>query len=176
MFPLSPPTDSLYKFISLFGLAIFILASYKSGKAFEALTRNRVDIEIVKKDIRVAIAQHYAATDTTGETLTMTAIKQLPDDATAILKEIESAPLPLRSRLTFDGEIKKLKAERESLNTRIIEYMITLVSGVILITLGFILWYKRDQLLKDSILKADLEKKITKHKEEMMIPKIPVSV
>lgn len=179
MFPLSPPTDSLYKFISLFGLAIFIMASYKSGKAFEKISNNRVDIETVKKDVRVAIAHHYIndgkhVTDTLGEALTTALVKQLPDDPDAIISEIATAPLPLKTRVAFDGEIKKLKAQRQSLNISIIEYMATLATGILLMVLGFILWYKRDQVLKDRLLKAELEKKIQKHKEEMIVPRIPV--
>jgi hypothetical protein len=179
MFPLSPPTDSLYKFISLFGLAIFILASYKSGKAFEKISNNRVAIETVKKDIRLTIAHHDInshthAGDTLGEAVAIAMIKQLPDDADAILHEIESLRLPLKTRLSFDGEIRKLKTQRESLNISIIEYMATLATGILLMVLGFILWYKRDQVLKDRLLKAELEKKIHRHKEEMMVPGIPV--
>jgi hypothetical protein len=171
MFPLSAPTDSLYKFISLFGLAIFILASYKSGKAFEASSVNKVQAEALKKEIRLAMA--HGTADSTG-TITIVPVEQLPDDLDAILQRITASGLPLGAKLEFEGEIKKLKAQKDGLGIRIIEYIATLVAGVILIALGFILWYKRDQLLKDRLLKVDLEKKMIKHKEEMMMPRIPV--
>jgi hypothetical protein len=176
MLPVSPPTDSLYKFISLFGLAILILASYKSGKTFEALSANRVAMEGIKKDIRVEMAGHYtqADSDSAGVATATTAIRQLPDDVDAVLKEIAAAPLSLKAKMVFDGEVKKLKAERHSLDLRIAEYIVTLMAGIMLVVIGFMLWYKRDQLLKDRLLKAELERKTVKHTEEFVVSKIPV--
>ena len=40
---ISPPTDNLYKFIALFGLAIFLFSLYKSGDAFEAVTKSKLE-------------------------------------------------------------------------------------------------------------------------------------
>jgi hypothetical protein len=176
MLPLSPPTDSLYKFISLFGLAILILASYKSGKTFEALSANRVAMEGIKKDIRVEMAGHYIQADSGSvEVATATtAIRQLPDDADAVLKEVAALPLSLKAKMVFDGEVKKLKAERNSLDIRITEYIVTLMAGIMLVVTGFMLWYKRDQLFKDRLLKAELERKTVKHTEEFIGKKMPV--
>lgn len=176
MLPVSPPTDSLYKFVALFGLAILILASYKSGKTFEALSVNRVAMEGIKKDIRVEMAGYYtqAYSDSPGALMATTAIKQLPDDIDAVLKEITIAPLSLNAKMIYDGEVRKLKAERSSLDIRITEYIVTLMAGILLVVTGFMLWYKRDQLLKDWLLKAELEGKKVKHSEEFVVPKIPV--
>ena len=156
MLPLSAPTDSLYKFISLFGLAIFILASYKSGKALEASVSNKVQIEAIKKDIRLAFANK--GTDS-GFVANNNSVEQLPRDLDAIITMISNSHLSLNDQLVFDGEIRKLKAQEESLGIRIVEYVTTLLAGIILIATGFVLWYKRDQLLKDMLLKADLAKK-----------------
>lgn len=156
MFPLSAPTDSLYKFISLFGLAIFIMASYKSGKAWEASANNRVQIEAIKKEIRLAMLQR---TTSSSVEAAANSIEQLPDDLDAILQKLSASHLPLDVQLTFDGEIRKLKVQKASLTISVVEYITTVVAGIVLIALGFILWYKRDQLLKDRLLKTDVARR-----------------
>lgn len=154
---ISPPTDNLYKLISLMGLAILILGVINFTSQSETILNTKIEVEYVEKQITDTI--HYynklynkdTLFTNTSETIDISElIAELNEDE----KLAHSKNLPPNVTNYIDTEIDIIKIKlleikkKENLN-----YILILFS-VLLMIIGFILWYLNDQRWQDIKIKT----------------------
>ena len=153
---ISPPTDSLYKFISLFGLTILLFTLYNLGQVYDAASVNKMGIE----DIKVKFQQELVSSQSTIEFETRTDnvrlrpkfIREIQEDLFKLSSLIEESPLPIEKKIEMEGEVKKLEINLSMLSVKRRTCYLLGLSGIILMIFGFFRWWKREQALRDKLL------------------------
>jgi hypothetical protein len=168
MLPLSPPTDNLYKFIALFGLAIFLFSLYKSGDAFENLTKTKMELEDLKLKINRSLPftsnDNVVVDDTASVNVTPVMVRRLGNDLNSISDTIKNSGLSALEQEVLLTDVRKLQVQNDNYRIKTTEFLTTLILGFILIIMGFLLWFKKDQVIKDKILIAELNKSLANSK------------
>jgi hypothetical protein len=169
---ISPPTDNLYKFIALFGLAIFLFSLYRSGDAFEAVTKTKIQLEDLKLKINRSLpftSNGNPVIDTASVNVVPVMVKRLSDDLESITETISSSGLSPLEQEVLLTDVRKLQVQNDNYRIKTTEFITTLLLGFILIILGFWLWYKKDQVIKDKMLIAELNKSTPPSNKEEIV-------
>lgn len=155
---ISPPTDNLYKLISLMGLAILILGVINFTTQSETILDTKIEIENVEKHITDTI--HYY-NKLNNEDLQFTNTSETIDIAELLaeldkdeeLSHSENLPPNVTNYIDTEIDIVKIKLldiqNKENLN------YILIIFSVLLMLVGFVLWYLNEQRWQDRKLKSD---------------------
>ncbi len=177
----SPPTDNLYKFISIFGLVVSVVAFiYVETKSFEntqeiyQLNSEKRQLLIEKSKLerkKYALKQRLSDFDKKANskspsvmndtvivwTKVISGPKDLVDESTSISQLIEELRIAELDYLKKETEIEDKQSVidlKTSKNEKIFEWIdILLPFGVFLTVIGFLLWYNKSQKYQDIILK-----------------------
>ncbi|HEX5626125.1 MAG TPA: hypothetical protein VFX48_08920 [Saprospiraceae bacterium] len=153
---ISPPTDSLYKFMALFGLAMLLFSFYKSGDAFRNSTETHAQLEDLRHDMQKAFWLHHHHELLGSDSLTREGatvpIRHLDSDLEEMDKALHQSSIPDTSKWPLSAQLQKLEGQTEVLKYRFIEYFCILALGLILMVGGFTLWYTRDQIHRDRLM------------------------
>ncbi len=157
---ITPPTDNLYKFLSLFGLTIFLFSSYNLGIVYDKSSTCKIKNEEEKTEIQLASFEKMksitSAFDNETERFRPSKLKELDKDLSEIKKVIfKIKNLSLLKKIKFRGKISKLKIEIDALKLKSLTYGIITFIGFLVMVFGFFRWNKREQVLRDGILKLD---------------------
>lgn len=169
---LSPPTDNLYKFIALFGLAILLFSFYKSSEVFDVCTKTKNTIEDLRNEIHFIFhlksKEYPHPSDTANKTMNPFSVKDLSSDLNQIALTVENSPLNDSIKFEIDTKIRKMQVEMDVLHIRTREYYFITGLGLILMFVGFTLWYRKDQVHRDRRIKYEqaIEKKEMIEEEE----------
>ncbi len=173
---LSPPTDNLYKFIALFGLAILLFSFYKSSEVFDVCTKTKKTIEDLRNEIHLIShmkgKEDKHLSDTTDIAVSPFSVKDLSSDLHQIAMAVENSPLNDSIKFEIDTKIRKMQVEMDVLSIRNREYYFITGFGLILMFFGFTLWYRKDQVHRDRRIKYEQaieKKKIIEENEELKI-------
>ncbi|WP_417737252.1 hypothetical protein [Rosistilla oblonga] len=132
---IKPPTDSLYKFIAIFGLIVF-LGSY--FVAYRNLDRAQA----------VWVAFYESVSDPDGAKYQK--LEDYTNDETIAIDAYVRS-LPKNERAGFVGLLHyKMETEHTLMNIQIVRWI-----GILMIILGFNLWYFRVQMYVDAILRRE---------------------
>lgn len=156
---ITPPTDNLYKFISLFGLTIFLFAVYNLGIVYDSSTRNKMRVEDIKIKIQKKLYQqshkineNLVADSTVDSRYRLIKMKQLIKDISDVEKIVASSGLNPIQIIELNGEISKLKVNLGALKSKEVFCISFSLFGLLLTTFGFFRWHYREQSLRDKIL------------------------
>ena len=160
---ISPPTDNLYKLISLFGLGIFILGVVNFSNQSDEILKSKIKIEYLEKQI-VDTIYYYNRLSGKKEELAFinTSEYETISDLMAELCKDEAAAhnrnIPPEVINYIDTEIDVVKvrllaiSKKETLNVLLISF------SVVLMIFGFILWYLKEQRWQDKKARINAEK------------------
>ena len=150
-----PPTDNLYKFLSIFGLIVALLSFI-----FPQILIFEIKTQILKLDGEVVVLEED-----------MLALERSSKPKMTAADEKQ-----LRHRM---AEVKGKTAVIEGLATQIEDlvllFSIGIGTGIFFMIIGFQLWYFRVQKFQDRILKDDAEKRLTRRSTRTRKSSAPVS-
>lgn len=167
---LSPPTDNLYKFIALFGLAILLFSFYKSSEVFDASKKTKTTIEDLRNEIHqilwTKILVHHHLSDTTDIKVSPFSVKDLKSDLHKIAMFVDNSTLNDSIKFEIYTKIRKMQVGTDVLGIQITEYYFVLGLGLLLMFIGFTLWYQKDQVHRDRRIKYNRINQV--EKEELL--------
>jgi hypothetical protein len=155
---ITPPTDNLYKFISLFGLTILLFSLYNLGINFDHSAKNRMQIEDVKTDLQQVL---YKKSEKLNDNLKAESVKnhfrpgkirRMSQDLVEIEHLIETSNLNPKEEIEFSGEISKLNVALDTLRLKQYGYIFFASIGFVLMVVGFFRWHSKEQKLRDKML------------------------
>lgn len=155
---ITPPTDNLYKFISLFGLTILLFSVYNIGITFDASAKSKMGIEDVKVSLQKAIYEKSCATNDSLRTDKVSShfrpgkIRRMKQDLLQIEHFIESSELDPAKEIKLSGEISKISVSLDNLSIKQWGYISFAIAGCGLMIFGFIKWHYKEQKLRDKML------------------------
>lgn len=159
---ITPPTDSLYKFISLFGLTIFLFSAYNLGIVFDRSAQVRMELEDLKfKFIKKIYIENSLSNEqlvknssTTGRFRNIR-LKLLNSDITAIEKEIDHSGLLQITRIELKGEISKMRLNLDSIRLKLYSCLYIAIFGFLIVIFGFLRWKMKEQNIRDKMLEIE---------------------
>lgn len=179
---ITPPTDNLYKFISLFGLAIFLFATYNLSIVYDQSTENKMHIEDLKVEVQKKIYAkshtiHSGLTaDSSGKRFRPAKIKRLDSDLHSIDVIISTANLDQVEAFELKGKVSKLNVGLDTLALKQ-GFCIGFVGiGIVIMIFGFWRWQKREQNIRDKILRIEHALKIKERNGKIKHKKNKVAV
>ncbi|TSJ46511.1 hypothetical protein [Fluviicola chungangensis] len=158
---ITPPTDNLYKFISLFGLTILLFSVYNFGITFDASAKTKMSIEDVKVDVQQALYKKSRQTndslraDKVSNHFRPGRIRQMEQDLLQIERFIESCKLDPDEEIKLSGNISKISVALDNLSLKKNGYIGFAIIGCVLMAFGFIKWHYKEQHLRDKMLKIE---------------------
>lgn len=168
---ITPPTDNLYKFISLFGLTIFLFAVYNLSIVFDRISVNSIKIE----DLKSEVSQNVCATspsecgwlDDGSSDKIFFRLFSMNADLQKTNEKMQRSNLNSITKIKLNGKIKKLNVELNALNLKLWSYVIICIGGAFIMRRGFKHWQKREQNLRDRIL--EIEHLLKEREQQMLI-------
>jgi len=158
---IAPPTDNLYKLISLVGLGILVLGIVNSTTQSEDILETKIEIEYIEKQIVDTIHHYYGLNEHKEMEFTNTSenesISGLMDELKqyGLLAHNKNLPKEITNYVDTELDVIKIKLlsikEKERLNNLLISF------SVILMVFGFILWYYKEQRWYDRKVKKNAE-------------------
>lgn len=158
---ITPPTDNLYKFISLFGLTILLFSVYNISITFDASAKSKRGIEDVKVSLQKALYEKSRSTVDSLRTDKVTSrfrpgkIRRMKQDLIQLEHFIESSKLDPEQEIKLAGEISKINIVLDSLFIKLMGYIIFACLGFGLMVFGFFKWHYKEQNLRDKMLKIE---------------------
>jgi len=177
------PTDNLYKFMALSGLALFAAFVLIPGQKILELERQAAQlggeyeilhielkdrehefslvqekIEALKKKIK-KIPQNSRLNKTEGLELLSELREVETEQQNAHQKLIQTKIF--RAKINAKNEEMRVVAESTKVTNRVIAFGAFV--GIVLMSAGFKLWHKRVQLLQDQLLKLQVESETSNH-------------
>jgi len=156
---LTPPTDSLYKFIAISGLvAIGFSVAYPWNKHIEyELKVAEVQAEIDKSQLKVDqlkdLFDSLREQESKLPTRDRDQLDMLKEKEKNVVSQMREAQLPV------DERRRALRNLNEALRSYYLMGLVSLITGALLATTGFWLWYLRVQRFVDSKMRNDAENK-----------------
>jgi hypothetical protein len=155
---ITPPTDNLYKFISLFGLTILLFSVYNIGITFDASAKSKMGIEDVKVHLQQALYEKYKSTNDSLKTDKISThfrpgkIRQMEQDLLQIEGFIANCQLDPKDQIELSGDISKISVALDNLSVKKRGYIVFGSLGFALMLFGFIKWHYKEQKLRDKML------------------------
>src|SRR5687767_14606956 len=119
---ITPPTDNLYKFLSMFGLAIFLFSLYNLNQVYDAAASNKMGIEDLKKDIQKTLIRNEESHQNkhldAGERASFkpSLLKKMDIELQKISEVIEKSGLEETDKVDLEAEVGKLYVTLDYLN------------------------------------------------------------
>jgi len=167
---ITPPTDNLYKFISLFGLTIFLFASYNLGIVYDQSASSKMRIEDLKVEVQKKLFSHdlkiteSMKIDSDSNRFKPARIRLMNEELQKLAKEIEASKLDPISRIEMNGSLSKLNVKIDSLWLKLMICFFFVFAGCVVMIWGFGLWKRKEQNLRDMILSMEHAEKLKKSK------------
>ena len=158
---ITPPTDNLYKFISLFGLTILLFSVYNFGITYDASAKNKMKIEDVKVDIQQALFKKSKLTSDSLRTDKVSIhfrpgkIRLMEQDLLQIERFIEKCQLDPAVEIALYGDISKISVALDNLSIKQSGYIVFACVGCALMIFGFFKWHYKEQKLRDKMLEIE---------------------
>lgn len=186
----NPPTDSLYKFWTIIALVLslffgFKLFEYKSqidSKKLDVIELEfKVDSIIAKNSIEDTsdFSKVIAKNETTLRKVDTTdpiATSQFQETLIAktysdFIIKIDEVKLKINSlnekqKRPYENQINRIREETDLINNDKEWVIVAFIGCLIILTAGFIMWYKKDQYYKDKILKSDVLRKLREQENQ----------
>ena len=159
--PITPPTDNLYKFISLFGLTILLFSIYNVGITFDSSASNKMKIEDVKVELQQLI---YKKSNETKKDLQTEKVKnhfrpgklrRMHQDLLKIERFVEKADLSPKDQISILGKLSKLNVGFDTLRLKKWGYIVFGLIGLAFMVYGFWKWHRKEQKLRDNMLEIE---------------------
>jgi len=150
----SLPTDNLYKFLAIAGLVIIVLSVVGPWSRYEQLTPKTIEVETQVSTHKREIVSVESAIMRTEEELKKAKTQKERELLLARAEELQKQKRQLQIMIS---EIAGKRTLLQHLQERVALYFVvgtySLVFGVIVSIVGFVLWYRRVQRYQDGILK-----------------------
>lgn len=151
---ITPPTDSLYKFIAISGIAVSALAaSYPINEYYEGIENTRnLKKALLEHEIAFAelIFPKHLDLKSLDEKELQKAIEQLDKSAPDFKEKMMKM---LRLNLEFNDKLKEYDGLRAHLVKVVSDVFYVILFGILTSGFGFYQWYFRIQRYSDMILK-----------------------
>ncbi len=163
------PTDNLYKFLAIAGLIIVGFSMYYTETLLRTLERDNIDIAtdlaVGKAEMEFWQSRKEKLENITKNSIAQQQSRHKPDSnklklpySAQELKNIEDETEQLKRDLKITdakilGKLQKTKQLTSQFKETFFFVKILIVIGLILTTLGFLLWYLKVQMLLDRKLK-----------------------
>jgi hypothetical protein len=163
---ITPPTDNLYKFISLFGLTIFLFASYNLGMVYDQSAASKMRIEDLKVEVQKKLLSHNIKitgsmkTESDPKRFKPARIRLMDRELEKLATEIDGSRLDPISKIEMDGSLSKLNVKIDSLWLKEMICFGFAFVGFVVMLLGFSLWKRKEQNLRDMILSMEHAEKL----------------
>ena len=159
---ITPPTDNLYKFISLFGLTIFLFSSYNLGIVFDRSTQVKMELEDLKVNVikkiyteKSIINPRLVSNDPTVGRNKPIKVNKLIKDLQEVKDEIKDAKLTDLITIELNAKVSKMRLILDSIQLKLYTCISFVVIGLFVMIFGFLRWKKRDQDIRDKMLEIE---------------------
>ena len=133
------PTDNLYKFVALSGVALLLVGLVASESGVATLLKQDALLTVAIEELNARVSAVGSNPEDAAEAVQLDALREV----TALRDQI--------FEVRRQSELKDLELGAVRRTLRI--YRIAEMSGAVLASVGFILWYRRVQRYQDAILK-----------------------
>jgi len=161
MLPITPPTDSLYKLMALFGLGLFVLGIINYNTFSDDIVQAELQIEKLQDSIASTIFLFGDMTAEFEKNIREEELSEMnADELAESLENLESfifsrANIPGNAKSKMSTQIDIIQIKYKYLNAQKSLNYFVIISAGILMALGFFLWYIKDQRWKDIQLKNE---------------------
>lgn len=158
---INPPTDNLYKFISLFGLTIFLFALYNLGIITDQVTRSKMQFEDIKTEVQQRIYSESLKQEPemvrhdVSHKFRSLFIGQLQKEVKKVESFVHQSVLPLLQKIALRGKLHKISVDLDHKQSKEIWCWIFIITGFISMITGFALWFRKEQSIRDSLLRQE---------------------
>ncbi len=154
MFPsITPPTDSLYKFISLFGLTIFLFSVFILSETYQKASTVDVKLENVFYDKIIGNQIDCRVSNK----ISIRPFKRTIGNIQNARLRLDKLNISFNKKIPFYVKLNSIEVEAISFHRRIISYWLMLASGIGLVIFGYFRWHHKEQDRRDQMLQLDLE-------------------
>lgn len=169
---ITPPTDNLYKFISLFGLAIFLFAVYNLGIVYDESAKDKMVIEDLKLDVQKAYYEEHNEVlhdlPISEKDFKRMKLNLLCEELRDVKTIIGKAHFSEIQTTILNSRVNKLNVSLDNLKSKRFFCFLCIALGFISMIVGFFLWKRKEQDIRDKILEIE---HIIKQKERDKKPK-----
>ncbi|MCK5062144.1 hypothetical protein KAR28_06390 [Candidatus Parcubacteria bacterium] len=173
----APPTDNLYKFISIFGILLMlalpaycIFFSYTQQQEAQADVLEKEILEDEKNDIKNEIIDKIENVDKELEQLKQNYNQEKADDLSESILILENKKKELSKKLiAINSLIDKNTHRKEFINKLRVATTIYLFVGFVITLIGFSLWYFKLQRYQDKIIKKQAEESNNNIQKEIIL-------
>lgn len=172
----SPPTDSLYKFWAIASLVMTLFFGFKLDEYNEKIEARKMEViqlqykvdslcsvsEISDNDLNKALPESTARNESTKDTN----FNKTSFDYNREILELKLKKLNESAREPIERQIHSIDQDVDDLRTDKLWVMTLFFLSLVIMTLGFVMWYRRDQIYKDKLLKHEVNSMIEHKKEE----------
>ncbi len=156
---ITPPTDNLYKFISLFGLTIFLFSAYNLGIVFDRSAHVKMELEDLKVSVikkiyteKYIINQRLVSNVPADGRNKPIKVNKLIKDLREVKNEIKDAKLDDLITIELNAKVSKMRLNLDSIQLKLYTCISFVVIGLLVMIFGFLRWKKREQDIRDKIL------------------------
>lgn len=153
---ITPPTDNLYKFLSLFGLTIFLFSVYMLSDIYQKGTI--VDIKLEQVFQRASVENDKAElAHFKKQHISLRPFHRIDGNILEARNLFSRMHLSSERINELNGQLNIIEVEVHAFQQRMLSHWILLSSGVLLIVWGFLRWRIKDQLHRDALLLLELQ-------------------
>jgi len=154
---INPPTDSLYKFLTLFGLTIFLFYVIMLSDTYHSSTLIQIKIENLAYKIQEETG--IVLTETKAHKISLRPFHHLEDRLTYLNNTLSKKGIGFKKRQQYLQQMNGYQIQIDAYQTKIMFCWGLVFGGVLLIFFGFNAWNSREQKLRNQLLQLEIEEK-----------------
>lgn len=154
---ITPPTDSLYKFLTLFGLTIFLFYVIMLSDTYHDSTLIQIKIENLAYKIQEETGVNLTKTE--GHRISLRPFQHLEDRLVQLNSRLEKAGISYKKRQQYLQQLNGYQIQIDAYQTKITFCWVLIFVGISLIVIGFRSWFSREQKLRNILLQLEIDEK-----------------
>lgn len=156
---INPPTDSLYKLLSLFGLTIFLFYGVVLSDTYSKSSEEQIKIENLAIRMRKETGKSLSCISPKTHRISLRPYSSLKAQLLQLEKAINCDGITTAQKSDYINVMNSSYIKIDEYRAKIIIQWILVGVGVILMVIGFIFWYFREQHLRNKLLQLELDEK-----------------
>ena len=156
---INPPTDSLYKLLSLFGLTIFLFYGVVLSDTYSKSSEEEIKIENLAIRMRKETGKNLTCISPKTHHISLRPYSSLKAQLLQLEKAINCDGITPEQKSDYINVMNSSYIKIDEYRAKIIIQWILVGIGIILMGLGFYLWHRKEQKLRNILLRLELEEK-----------------
>ena len=156
---INPPTDSLYKLLSLFGLTIFLFYGVVLSDTYSKSYEEEIKIENLAIRMRKETGKNLTCISPKTHHISLRPYRSLKAQLQQLEKAINCDGVTPEQKSDYINVMNSSYIKIDEYRAKIIIQWVLVGIGVVLMGLGFHLWHKKEQKLRNRLLLLELDER-----------------